>query len=109
RAHYRGPTGERDLRVRACTDLAKAVLFTTSPLLMNAHDRETFGRVEKTVRLSRYGGPCHAHCMLRAGPVDLALETAHTSSARHRRRRRAHSHLGARRPARGRAHHRGRR
>src|SRR6516162_5129291 len=22
RAHYRGPTGERDLRVRACTDLA---------------------------------------------------------------------------------------
>src|SRR5580693_3858185 len=34
RAHYRGPTGERDLRVRACADLAKAVLFTTSPLLM---------------------------------------------------------------------------
>src|ERR1700758_4197931 len=37
RAHYRGPTGERDLRVRACADLAKAVLFTTSPLLMNTH------------------------------------------------------------------------
>src|SRR3989440_6025243 len=29
RAHYHGPTGERDLRVRACADLAKAVLFTT--------------------------------------------------------------------------------
>src|SRR5216683_6404109 len=56
RAHYRGPTGERDLRVRACADLAKAVLFTTNPLLMNTHDRETFGRVEAAVRLSRYGG-----------------------------------------------------
>src|SRR6516162_1905604 len=75
RARYRGPTGERDLRVRACADLAKAVLFTTSPLLMNAHDRETFGRVEKTVRLSRYGGDCYAYCMLAAGHVDLVIET----------------------------------
>jgi myo-inositol-1(or 4)-monophosphatase len=75
RAHYRGPTGERDLRVRACADLAKAVLFTTSPLLMNAHDRATFGRVEKAVRLSRYGGDCYAYCMLAAGHVDLVIET----------------------------------
>src|SRR5690242_2363634 len=41
KAHYRGPAGKRDLRVRACADLAQAVLFTTSPLLMNTHDRET--------------------------------------------------------------------
>src|SRR3989449_2439489 len=75
RAHYRGPNGERDLRVRACPDLASAVLFTTSPLLMNAHDRETFDRVEKVVRLSRYGGDCYAYCMLAAGHVDLGNET----------------------------------
>src|SRR6266496_5482109 len=75
RAHYRGPNGERDLRVRACADLAKAALFTTSPLLMNAHDRETFGRVEQTVRLSRYGGDCYAYCMLAAGHVDLVIDT----------------------------------
>src|SRR6516165_3337312 len=74
RAHYRGPTGERDLRVRACPELAKAVLFTTSPLLMNTHDRETFGRVEAAVRLSRYGGDCYAYCMLAAGHVDLVSE-----------------------------------
>src|SRR5256884_2506344 len=74
RAHYRGPNGERDLRVRACPDLASAVLFTTSPLLMNAHDRETFDRVEKVVRLSRYGGDCYAYCMLAAGHVDLVIE-----------------------------------
>ena len=75
RAHYHGPTGERDLRVRACADLAKAVLFTTSPLLMNTPDRETFGRVEAAVRLSRYGGDCYAYCMLAAGHVDLVIET----------------------------------
>jgi myo-inositol-1(or 4)-monophosphatase len=74
-AHYRGPNGERDLRVRACADLASAVLFTTSPLLMNTRDREIFGRVEKTVRLSRYGGDCYAYCMLAAGHVDLVIET----------------------------------
>jgi myo-inositol-1(or 4)-monophosphatase len=75
KAHYRGPAGARDLRVRACAELAEAVLFTTSPLLMNAGDRELFGRVEQTVRLSRYGGDCYAYCMLAAGHVDLVIET----------------------------------
>jgi myo-inositol-1(or 4)-monophosphatase len=74
-ASYRGPAGERELRVRACADLGKAVLFTTSPRLMNANDRETFGRVEDLVRLSRYGGDCYAYCMLAAGHVDLVIET----------------------------------
>ena len=75
RAHYRGQNGERDLRVRACADLASAVLFTTSPLLMNARDREMFARVEQAVRLSRYGGDCYAYCMLAAGHLDLVIET----------------------------------
>src|SRR5438105_9503881 len=39
RAHYRGQNGERDLRVRACADLASAVLFTTSPLLWTPRER----------------------------------------------------------------------
>ena len=75
KAHYRGPAGARDLRVRACAELAEAVLFTTSPLLMNAGDRQLFGRVEQMVRLSRYGGDCYAYCMLAAGHVDLVIET----------------------------------
>jgi myo-inositol-1(or 4)-monophosphatase len=75
RASYRGPAGERDLRVRACPELAKAVLFTTSPLLMKPDDRAIFGRVEQAVRLSRYGGDCYAYCMLAAGHVDLVIET----------------------------------
>ena len=74
-AQYRGPAGPRDLRVRACAALAEAVLFTTSPRLMNDADRDVFGRVEDAVRLSRYGGDCYAYCMLAAGHVDLVIET----------------------------------
>jgi myo-inositol-1(or 4)-monophosphatase len=75
RSQYRGPAGARDLRVRACTELAQAVLFTTSPRLMKENDRVKFGKVEEAVRLSRYGGDCYAYCMLAAGHVDLVIET----------------------------------
>jgi len=74
-ARYRGPTGSRDLRVRSCESLAEALLFTTSPLLMNEADRARFARVENAVRLSRYGGDCYAYCMLAAGHIDLVIET----------------------------------
>jgi len=74
-AHYRGPAGERSLRVRPCASLAEAILFTTSPRLMEGPDRAAFGRVEEAARLSRYGGDCYAYCMLAAGHVDLVIET----------------------------------
>jgi myo-inositol-1(or 4)-monophosphatase len=74
-ASYRGPAGDRALRVRECAALDEAILFTTSPLLMNAADRQAFGRVEQAVRLSRYGGDCYAYCVLAAGHVDLVIET----------------------------------
>ena len=74
-SHYRGPAGERDLHVRPCTSIAEAMMFTTSPRLMNDADRAAFGRVESAVKLSRYGGDCYAYCMLAAGHVDLVIET----------------------------------
>jgi myo-inositol-1(or 4)-monophosphatase len=74
-AHYRGRSGKRDLRVRPCASLAEAVLFTTSPRLMDAADRAAFSRVEEQVLLSRYGGDCYAYCMLAAGHLDLVIET----------------------------------
>ena len=74
-ARYHGPAGERALRVRRCAELSEALLMTTSPLLMQQPDRESFGKVEKAVRLSRYGGDCYAYCMLAAGHVDLVIET----------------------------------
>src|SRR5499427_6379341 len=75
RARYRGPAGSRDLRVRPCASLSEALLFTTSPMLMKEADRGFFARVERTVRLSRYGGDCYAYCMLAAGHIDLVIET----------------------------------
>ncbi len=74
-ARYRGPAGDRELRVRPCAALDDAVLFTTSPLLMSEEDRGAFQRVEQRVRLSRYGGDCYAYCMLAAGHIDLVVET----------------------------------
>jgi myo-inositol-1(or 4)-monophosphatase len=74
-AHYRGPTGKRTLRVRPCPKLADAVVYTTSPRLMNSADREIFSRVEDVARLSRYGGDCYAYCMLAAGHIDAVIET----------------------------------
>jgi myo-inositol-1(or 4)-monophosphatase len=74
-ARYHGPAGDRTLRVRPCASLGDAVLCTTSPLLMKDADRKRFARVEKDVRLSRYGGDCYAYCVLAAGHVDLVIET----------------------------------
>jgi myo-inositol-1(or 4)-monophosphatase len=80
-AFWRGPgrngaaIEKRPLRVRSCAELSQATLMTTSPLLIDPKLRENFHRVEKEVRLSRYGGDCYAYCALAAGHVDLVIET----------------------------------
>jgi myo-inositol-1(or 4)-monophosphatase len=74
-ARYRGPTGNRDLHVRDCAGIDEALMYTTSPLLMNTADRAAFGKLEGKVKLSRYGGDCYAYCMLAAGLIDLIIET----------------------------------
>ena len=74
-ARLQSPSGNRDLQVRRCESLRDAVMFTTSPLLMNDGDRASFERVQHEVRLSRYGGDCYSYCMLAAGHLDLVIET----------------------------------
>jgi len=74
-AFYSGSAGKRRLSVRRCASLQDATMFTTSPLLMNEADRAIFGRVERTVRLPRYGGDCYSYCMLAGGHLDLVIET----------------------------------
>jgi myo-inositol-1(or 4)-monophosphatase len=74
-ASYRGPAGNRDLHVRECTSIDAALMYTTSPLLMNRDDQAAFRNLEDKVKLSRYGGDCYAYCMLAAGLIDLIIET----------------------------------
>jgi myo-inositol-1(or 4)-monophosphatase len=50
-------------------------MFTTSPRLFPAGDLEPFLRVEREVKLSRYGGDCYAYCMVAAGLIDLVIES----------------------------------
>jgi len=79
-ASWRGPgcdhkMMERKLSTRRCPDLAHATLMTTSPLLYSVVKLDAFRRVEKRVRLSRYGGDCYAFAMLAAGHVDCVIES----------------------------------
>ncbi len=74
-ANFRGANGgQRHLSVRRCEALADATLFATTPQMFRGADRTAFDRVEKQVRLSRYGGDCYAYCMLAAGHIDLVIE-----------------------------------
>lgn len=72
--HAGGKEDRRKLVVRPCPTLDRATLMTTSPLLIEPALRDKFHRVEREVRLSRYGGDCYAYCALAAGHVDLVIE-----------------------------------
>ncbi|MGE6743688.1 histidinol-phosphatase [Allorhizobium pseudoryzae] len=71
---YRGPDGERQIRVRDCASLSDAVLFTTSPHIFEGGDLARYRSVEEKVRLFRYGVDCYAYALLAGGHVDLVIE-----------------------------------
>ena len=64
----------RTIRTRACPDLAKAVLATTSPDMFEGVDADRFERLSHAVRLRRFGGDCYNYCLLALGQIDLVAE-----------------------------------
>ncbi|MBM2715129.1 histidinol-phosphatase [Mesorhizobium caraganae] len=72
--HYEGPHGQGQLATRATEDLSEATLFTTTPVIFEPAQRASFHRLERQVRLSRYGTDCYAYCMLAAGQIDIVVE-----------------------------------
>jgi myo-inositol-1(or 4)-monophosphatase len=74
-ARYKGPLGERKLRVRSCARLEDAVMSSTSPRLFEGKELKVFEATETAVRHTRFGGDCYAYCMLAAGQIDLVIET----------------------------------
>ena len=75
KAFYEGPGGAQPLQTRGTTALADATLCTTTPMIFSADQRKDYDRLEKQVRLPRYGTDCYAYAMLAAGFVDLVVET----------------------------------
>lgn len=77
RAEFRHRGVVRPLRVRDQTSqLADAVLATTSPALFQGAEGEGFSRLESAVKLARYGGDCYIFAMLAMGFVDLATDAS---------------------------------
>ncbi|MEX2319609.1 MAG: histidinol-phosphatase [Bauldia sp.] len=74
RAWYSGPDGERPMTTRPCASLGEASLFTTTPAMFTATDRVAYDRVERAVRLARYGCDCYAYCMVASGNADIVVE-----------------------------------
>jgi histidinol phosphatase-like enzyme (inositol monophosphatase family) len=74
-ALWRGESGERRLRTRHCGNLADAVLSATTPRMFKGAALEAFERVERQVRLARFGCDCYAYCMVASGLMDLVIET----------------------------------
>lgn len=75
RAWMRGPRGERPLMARKTSDLAEAIIMTTTPALFTDGKRAAYDRLESQTRLARYGTDCYAYAMLASGHVDLVVET----------------------------------
>ena len=75
RAWYAGPGGASEMRTRPCASLGEALLFTTTPKLFRGAELEAYERVERGVRLARYGTDCYAYCMVAAGHADLVIES----------------------------------
>ncbi|MDH6233500.1 histidinol phosphatase-like enzyme (inositol monophosphatase family) [Mesorhizobium soli] len=73
-SYYEGPGGSRKLATRKTTSLADATLFTTTPALFKGEKRGLYDRLEKQVRLARYGTDCYAFAMVAAGHADIVTD-----------------------------------
>jgi len=62
-------------RTRDTQALSDAVLMTTSPRIFSPEDSTRYDRLEKDIKLARYGCDCYAYGMLAAGHVDLVVES----------------------------------
>jgi histidinol phosphatase-like enzyme (inositol monophosphatase family) len=74
-AWYEAPGQTRRLATSGRTALPEATLCTTTPSMFSGAGRAAYDRVEKSVRMARYGTDCYAYAMLAAGHVDLVVET----------------------------------
>ena len=64
------------VRCRACTELAPATVFATSPDMFIDKDADGFRRLARAAKLVRYGADCYAYGLLALGFIDLVVEAS---------------------------------
>jgi len=64
------------ISTRACSTLAAATLFATTPDMFRGADADAFQRLKSAVKLARFGGDCYAYGLLAAGFIDLVVEAS---------------------------------
>lgn len=65
------------LQVRQCRDISTAVLCATHPdAYFSEDERQAFLRVQRKVRMTRFGGDCYLFGALALGFVDLIIEAS---------------------------------
>ena len=62
------------VRTSACTTLAAARIYTTSPDAFGAADWARYDALSRQCALRRFGGDCYAYAQLAGGHVDLVVE-----------------------------------
>ena len=62
-------------RVRACSRVADAILYTTSPYLFPGGDEDRFHRLRTRVRHALFGGDCYSYGLLALGHADIVVES----------------------------------
>jgi len=73
--HFRGAT--LPLKVRSCADLSDAILCATHPDgYFQAGEHEAFRRVQRAVKMTRWGGDCYIFGTMALGFTDLIIESA---------------------------------
>ncbi|MGD0190554.1 MAG: histidinol-phosphatase [Rhizomicrobium sp.] len=75
-AHFHTGGEKRRLETRSCASLADAILCATHPDAYFADgEQAAFKRVEREVRMTRWGGDCYIFAALALGFVDLIVES----------------------------------
>jgi histidinol phosphatase-like enzyme (inositol monophosphatase family) len=71
-----GPTRSNGAvcRTSACTSLADATLYATTPDMFKGAARKPFEAVSKRARMRRFGGDCYAYALLASGFLDAVIE-----------------------------------
>ena len=63
------------IKASACVDLNTAILTCTTPEMFDGAERAAFDRVDKAVRLTRYGLDAYGYGLLALGRIDLVVES----------------------------------